>query len=343
MKPDKAKYQQNLLSYLRYNGIDIQRDNQLRCPNHSAHSNNDNNFSAHYYDNSRRGRKPIVKCFVCGWQGDIYDLCGLVNGLSDFIDQYKIIDKVFGIGEFSEMPENYVSSGGKSGSDIEPVKFVAVPRDRAGHIFRKDQIDNCRSYSKHDIVRTGEIKGHWFYDDCNGRIIAIDVRFELATESGIKKTVQTFWYDGRRVCSYGKINIIYNLYEALNCTRPIIIHEGAKCAKIGKSALTNFCNVSYNRGVENADKPDWSVFDYDEECAKDRPVYILPDNDEVGLKAACKIKEKIHYAIIITGIYNHFGIAGIKGADIEDLLFSGADFQEIEEYILNGEKYYGNE
>jgi len=339
MKPDKQKYQQNLLSYLRYNGIDIQRDNQLRCPNHSAHSNNDNNFSAHYYSRSAKG-KPQIKCFACGWVGDIYDLCGLINRESEFIEQYKIIDKVFGTGEFSEITvdDKWSFSSAKSGAELDPVKFVAVPRDRAGHIFRKEQIDNCRSYSKHDIVRNGEIKGHWFYDDCNGRIIAIDVRFELQTDNVIKKTVQTFWYDGRRVCSYGKINIIYNLYESLNCTRPIIIHEGAKCAKIGKSALTNFCSVSYNRGVENADKPDWSVFDYDEECSKDRTVYILPDNDEVGLKAAGKIKEKLKHAIIITGIYKHFGIAGIKGADIEDLLFSGADIEEIEEYILNGEQ-----
>jgi len=331
MKPDKAKYQQNLLSYLRYNGIDIQRDNQLRCPNHSAHSNNDNNFSAHYYSRSAKG-KPQIKCFACGWVGDIYDLCGLINGENDFIEQYKIIDKVFGICKFSEMPENYVASGGKSGSDIEPVKFVAVPRDRAGHIFRKEQIDNCRSYSKHDIVRNGEIKGHWFYDDCNGRIIAIDVRFELATENGIKKTVQTFWYDGRRVCSYGKINIIYNLYEALNCNRPIIIHEGAKCAKIGKSALTNFCNVSYNRGVQNADKPEWKVLSRPDEIT-----YILPDNDEVGYDAALKIWKNFDNVVILCGIYKHFGIAHIKGADIEDLLFSGADIGSIEDYILNGE------
>jgi hypothetical protein len=94
--------------------------------------------------------------------------------------------------------------------------------------------------------------------------------------------------------------------------------------------LTNFCSVAYNRGVENADKPDWSVIDFD---PNDRLIYILPDNDEPGIKGAYKIKEKLPYAIIVTGIYKHFGIEHIKGADIEDLLFSGADVREIEEYI----------
>jgi hypothetical protein len=264
---------------------------------------NDNNFSAHYYERSKNG-KPQIKCFSCGWVGDIYDLAGMMNNTNEFIEQYRIVDNIFGGGEFelSEKQREFAKSEGKSGRDMEPVKYVAVPRNRAGHIFRREQIDNCRSYSKFDIIKLGEIKGHWFYDDTEGRIIAVDVRFEYQG----KKTVQTFWYDGRRVCSWGVINIIYNLYEAVNCTRPIIIHEGAKCAKIGKSALTNFCSVSYNRGVENADKPDWSVIHW-----TDRPVYILNDNDEPGIKAApliCPIPKCLYIPARITTLSKFFHI-----------------------------------
>jgi hypothetical protein len=88
--------------------------------------------------------------------------------------------------------------------------------------------------------------------------------------------------------------------------------------------------VSYNRGVENADKPDWSVIHW-----TDRPVYILNDNDEPGIKAALKIWKNFDNVVILAGIYKHFGIGHIKGADIEDLLISGAEAWEIEEYILN--------
>lgn len=337
MKPEKQKYHSQLLKYCLYSGIEIQKNRQMRCPNAAAHNNNDAVFSAHLYERSKNG-KPQIKCFSCGWTGDIYDLCGILNNTNDFLEQYKIIDRLFGSGEFllSQEQEKFVKSGNKGGGEIKPARPVAVPREHARKVFSRENIDNCRKHSKFDIIRDGEICGIWFYDDFRGRIIAIDVRFELGYGRKRRKIVQTFWYDGRRLCSWGELNIIYNLYNALTAEseKIKIIHEGAKCAQIGKKYLKNFCNIAYNRGVENADKPDWSVISGSAgSVSKEKPVVILPDNDSPGMKGALKIWNKFEHVIIPSGIYNHFGIGHIKGADIEDLIIAGVEAEEIEGYI----------
>ena len=207
---DKEKYYSLLENYLNYCNVAIQKDGQMRCPNHAAHKNNDDNFSAHLYYNNRNG-KPIVKCFSCGFAGDIYDVAGILNNEKDFIKQYKIIDGILGSGEI-EMKKKYSKSGSRSGRDnSKPAKYVAVERGNAHLIFCRDAINESREKSKYEIIREGKIKGTWYYTDKNNDIIALDVRFELFGIDGkIKKTVTTYWYDGRKIRSSGKINLIYN-------------------------------------------------------------------------------------------------------------------------------------
>ena len=343
MKPEinKEQYQSCLMQYVHYCRMDIQQNNQMRCPNHGAHKNKDNVFSAHLYDHSRSG-KPIVKCFVCGFVGDIYDVAGLLNNTNDFIEQYKIIDKIFGRGEFSDelkkIQESYVKSENKSSTtgELKNVDWVPVKIDSIPKVYNRIAIDECRIYSHFDVVREGNVHGRWYYTDTKNRIIAMDIRFELLKKYNngkdkLEKVIQTVWYDGRKIRMSGRINIIYNLYQSAfgnGKNKPKLIHEGAKCAHIGKTRLQQLSSVSWNRGVDNCDKADWSFFDGHE-------VYILQDNDTPGMRAARKIIQELPHSVICTGIYDHFGIGNHRGADIEDLLRIGVKVQDIEQYIFS--------
>jgi 5S rRNA maturation endonuclease (ribonuclease M5) len=205
--------------------------------------------------------------------------------------------------------------------------------EQAKEIYTPENIERIRKYSKNEIIHSGKINGRWEYYDIDNNIIGADIRFEeLNTPTGEKpkKTVCTFWYNGKTLKMADGPYIIYNLYNAVKGTgkdKPIVIHEGAKCAKIANSKFDKLESIAYNRGVENADKPDWSHF-------KNRKVYILPDNDNAGMGAAEKIKSKLPNAIILKSIYVYFEIDDIKSADIEQL-FNQSPYEEIEDYILN--------
>lgn len=324
MQIDKEKYLPYLEQYIRYCGFEIKPDGQMRCPNHSAHTNNDKNFSAKLYRNDSTGHSRI-QCFACGFDGDIYDVVGFISNEREFKKQYEILDKLYGT---YTPPEKTPPPDKKK----EKEKPVSLSLDEARKIYTDENINRVRAYSKNELNQNGIIKGRWEYTDINGDIIGADIRVESEhSEPGKKpqKNVLTFWYNGKMLKMSDGPFLIYNLFNSLNNEKekPILIHEGAKCASIANKHFKNICSVAYNRGVQNSDKPDWSVY-------KDRQVFILQDNDEPGINAALKIKAKLPHAIILKSIYIHFEIEDLKAADIEQLLEQSIP-EEIENYILN--------
>lgn len=321
MTIDREKYLPYLNQFLHHSGFEIRSDGQMRCPNSGAHNNGDKNFSAKYYQNDNNGH-PRVKCFGCGFDGDIYDIIGHVHRESNFLKQYEIIDNLYGSGKMRDVPAQ--KSEKKPAEKAVP---VSVTLAESAEIYSPENIDRCRAFSGDDIVKTGIAAAMWAYTDAAGGIIAADVRFEKDVEGKKQKKVVTFWYNGKSLKFTGDVFLVFNLYNSLKSDKPILIHEGAKCATIGAASLPGLSNVAYNRGSDNAGKPDWSVY-------AGRPVFILQDNDIPGMKAAMKIKACLPHAIILKNIYSYFEIDDMKGADIEQLLEqSGAD--EIEKYILS--------
>jgi hypothetical protein len=330
MEIERDKYLPYLERYLNYCNIEIRPDGQIRCPNKSAHRNGDKNFSAKLYRNESTGHSR-VQCFACGLDGDIYDMVGHIKGENDFVKQYQFIDECFGNGNFIDEPKKETPL--KNAKDkIDP---VALPFEQAKLIYTDENINRIRSFSHDELNKNGVIKGRWEYCDIDGNIIAADIRIEQkeSPTPGEKplKNVISFWYNGKSLKMSGGPLVIYNLYNSVigeGKDKPILIHEGAKCASIGNKSFNKIESISYNRGSQNAEKHDWSKY------YKDRIVYILPDNDGPGLQAAQKIKSKLPQAIILKTIHKHFETDDIKGADIEQILEQDT-IENIENFILN--------
>lgn len=344
MSLSREKYLPYLERTLQYFGCEIKPDGQMRCPNASAHNNGDKNFSAKLYKNESNGH-PRVKCFVCGFDGDVYDVVGHFKNETEFTKQYQILEEIFGHATTTNTTAATTNEQPEALKEKKPDKPklppASVTLENAKEIYSLENMNRVRSFSKNELIATGKIVRTWNYTDLDGNIAGVDARIESdnfanhatdGNESGKKeKIVCTFWYNGKHLKMSDGPYIIYRLYESIkgdDKDKPVIIHEGAKCADLGNDALKSFCNISYNRGSQNADKHDWKRH------YEGRKVYILNDNDTPGIAAAQKIKAKLPDAIILKNIYSHFEIDDIKGADIEQIL-EQATPEEIEEYILN--------
>jgi len=312
---EREKYLPYLDRFLHYCGMEIKADGQMRCPNNSAHNNGDKNFSAKLYRNEGTGHSR-VKCFACGFDGDVYDMVGHVKNETEFVKQYNILEEIFG--GISSMTN--IAPPAEQKKEKEKLPPVNLVLEEARKIYNDENFNRVRKFSKNEINQNGVIRARWQYDDIDGNIAAVDVRIEdVQTTPGVKpkKNVISFWYNGKTLKMSDGPFLIYNLFDSVKGSgkgKPKIIHEGAKCAELGEKSLSAFSHISYNRGGQNADKPNWK------EYYKDDVVYILQDNDGPGLQAAAKIKTQLPQAIILKTIYSHFEIDDVKGADIEQLL-----------------------
>lgn len=330
MQIDRNKYLPFLEQYLHSCGFEIKPDGQMRCPNNVYHKHGDNNFSARFYRNDTTTGHPRIECFVCDFKGDIYDVVGYVRNEKEFNEQYKYLESLYGNVDVPILPADNMKRNNPEKEKINP---VSLSIDEAKKIYTDENINRVRSFSKNELNKNGIIKGRWEYSDIDNNIIACDIRVENElTEPGKKpsKNVLTFWYNGKSLKMSDGPFLVYNLYNSIHGTgkdKPILIHEGAKKAKIANNVFNKIESIAYNRGTNNVDKPDWSHY-------INRQIYILPDNDEPGIQAAFKLKKIFPQSIILKSIFIKYELDNIKGADIEQLLEKTIP-EELENYILN--------
>lgn len=96
----KFEIKRRMAEYLQSKGVDV--DKPFRCFAH-----NDNNPSMSF-------KNDRVKCFACGWSGDVFDLIGLEYGLKDHKEIFKMADTIFGrdavISETRKQADQYRST-----------------------------------------------------------------------------------------------------------------------------------------------------------------------------------------------------------------------------------------
>ncbi len=82
---DFQKYKNKTPEYLNAKGIPTHAGENISCilPTHNGP---DKNPSMAIYEDG-------YKCFSCGERGDIYDLAGLINGITDKTEQYKEVER----------------------------------------------------------------------------------------------------------------------------------------------------------------------------------------------------------------------------------------------------------
>jgi adenosyl cobinamide kinase/adenosyl cobinamide phosphate guanylyltransferase len=286
-----------LREYLQRKGVAYDSARKTwRCPNHA-----DDHPSAVLYENPDGG---VLYCPVCNQSWGIFDVAGIIDGVNAFKDKVKSVNATLGIAEEKPKPRSKTPlpfPAGREGEFNEKIKSIATEKG------------------------WGRIAGSWKYHDRDGKVIALDVRFEA---EGQKKTVLTFWYDGALKWSGAPV-LVYNLHEIVNTQKPVLLGEGAKKGEAGK-ALQHFTSSGWSGGAAKAGLADWSAL-------ANRETYIFPDDDDPGMKAAHTIRQHLPHAHIIKPIPAARELKP-KGADIVEALQVMMP-DELTAYILNPENH----
>lgn len=242
----------------------------LRCPN-PAHD--DEHPSAVLYRDTGR-----IWCPVCDDSWDVYAVAGLLHGEDEFPRQREIVHRVLGLP--TTTPTTLKAPQPRPAAPPVPLSFEAAKKIYAKSVLR----------ARGEKAGWGKLIKVWPYRDAEGRVVAADARFESGDG---RKTVITFWTDdGKRVLSTGAPSVLFNLDRiAEHLELPVLVVEGCKTATAG-DVLKGFVVTTWPGGSGRADRPDWSVL-------SDRAVYILPDDDDPGMKAARTIKAALPHAKIV--------------------------------------------
>ncbi|MCX7083921.1 MAG: DUF5906 domain-containing protein [Methylococcales bacterium] len=135
---------------------------------------------------------------------------------------------------------------------------------------------------------------------------------------------------------------LFNLQElGFAAGKPVLIVEGEKCAVAAASALVDFACISWPGGTNAVDKVDWSplaglevIIWPDADSAVDANGDFLPESQQAGMKAACKIEQ------ILLGLQCRVSILdipkpGIKkhGWDIADAIDEGLKGEDLRAWI----------
>ncbi|MCK5610899.1 hypothetical protein KAR91_53995 [Candidatus Pacearchaeota archaeon] len=339
MKSDTAHlYKPYLTEYLRRKGVEqSQDDKRWRCvaPDHA-----DNDPSAKLF------KEDLLYCHTCHWKGDIFDVAGALEGHTEFKDQFEAVKRTIG-----ELGSN-TSSRPKQSASKKSDKSKNTKREKHPHV--PVSVENADSiFNGNELLERGikykwgtRIAAAWPYKNADGAVEIMDIRFE--DDKG-KKSVITFYYDGKVLRSSGAPVLLFNRDKlAEHPITPVLIVEGAKTATAAE-AIPGFIITTWNRGGKSAKQVDWSPL-------QDRAVYIWPDDDQKvygerhnlpgvikpsheqpGYEAALIIQKQLPHARIIVPLPEARDIKP-DGADIvEALQVKSPD--ALAEYILTAPEY----
>lgn len=268
-----------LEGYLTSKGINTSKP--FRCLNHHP----DNNPSMSYKDNR-------VKCFSCGFSGDIFDLIGLEYGLTNYNDQLKKGCDLFRLELNQEngggdMYQKQSKNEQYTHNDIHTIKPKQEP-EKPG----KDYTYLFKEAQKH-ITETN-------YPQQRGLSARIIDRFKLGYKSDFyDKTTGTLWkaliiptgkgsfiarntdHEAEKNNRYRKIggNPLYNAEALKTAQKPIFIVEGELDAlsiiEVGGEAVALGSVANWRRFLKllETEKPG-------------QPLIIALDNDPEGEKTA---------------------------------------------------------
>ena len=234
---------------------------RARCPGHDDH---------HASLDIRAGnRQPIIlTCRVCGnspeAQGRIIDALKSMGlwpkgeGASKEAGAYTVPSNVIPI---------------ETAKDWQPI--LPVPDDVA----------------EPPVLMFGGVKPstRWAYRNGEGKLLGYIERFD--PEGKAKEVLPFTWCvsptgaKSWRRKGLAKPHPLYGLDRlAQNPDAPVLVVEGEKCADVGTRLVAGYVVVSWAGGTGRVHQADWTPL-------KGRRVFIWPDNDAPGRKAAYEIKD----------------------------------------------------
>lgn len=303
-------FKNRLLDYICAEGLEINTHKKppvFRCPS-GTHA--DNSPSCLIYIDR-------VWCPACGFQGDIYDVAGVISGRTEFV---KIKDVIRDRLSIPKAPFVKIKQDVKRKKmDVKPVK-LSLSDSRKHYTW-----SNFRKLSHMMGDRPGTPVDAWPYFDKRGFVVMVDVRYE--NEKG--KNVISVWFNGKTIQASNPPHCMYNrnLVETM-ATALVVIVEGCKAAKALQDAIPSWVAVTWNGGTNRLEKTDWS-------CLNGRSVAIFPDDDKPGMDAAKRLQKTLPHAKIISPI-TEYRKKMETGADVYDYLDKGwCTPKRLEKYILD--------
>lgn len=174
----------------------------------------------------------------------------------------------------------------------------------------------------------------WCYKNENGYPLAYDCRID--NDDGSKDVIP-YLYDGSKWYSKAKRKdrILYNLDKINEDTEAtIIISEGCKTADAVAKYFPNYISTTWQGGCKAVSHTDWSPI-------KGRKIIIIPDSDDVGMKAANEIAEMLCKSTHNVRIVDTTSMEAIKkGWDVADALEAGMPQSDLISFIKSNMHVY---
>ncbi len=229
----------------------------------------------------------------------------------NFID---LVAKTFGITKKEAAEKIIADSGGYMPTKKEKKKkkpaIIPVPEEAKNTLPAKIK-------EKYFLDKYGEPVAIYPYRNYEGGLVLCTCRYERDIGKSKKdKSVIPFYYtvDGWEPGRPENVRIpLFHENKLRDNTLPVVCTEGEKCANV---EVEGFINITWLGGTGSVEEANLDALD-------GRDVYIWPDADLPGLKAAQKIAEKIPTAKILR-IDNK-----PKGWDIADAVDEGINPAEF--------------
>jgi hypothetical protein len=338
MKLDTSALKPHFLDYLRTLGITPNAGGYVPCP---KHADSEPYKNCHVAPDGQH-----AKCFVCG---EGWDIVGweMVRSSSSFPVAAKAVSDIIGVGLGNTANYEAPAPSRLDKPKKAAVNLVPLPLAEAQRIFTVEKL-----LTKFAREHWGDrIAGMWAAKNERGEVEVVDVRFEKGVaaddvgtvglraagakdekagqeaQTVITKTVISFFWDGQRIQSKGCPVVLFGRDGlASEPDWPVCFHEGAKCFDAAR-AIHGVTPVTWNRGAEN-------VGNFSVEPIRGRTVYIYPDDDAPGRKAARALASRLQGIAASVKICSPM-VRG-PGYDVVDALAEGKTPDEIRAWILEG-------
>ena len=315
-----------LINYIQEITTKSKGKDQYICPLCSSGTGRNHTGAFTYYPD-----KYSYKCFACGEYGDIFSLYAKMNNLSTTSDFVQIIKDL-------ENKYNIVSTYSTSYSTSYPTRNYSSNKS-VSYPSASHSTPQPTSYPSNQATKQ-PVNGTWVkvrthvYQNINRDNIATKTIYKKPDGS---KTAIWHRYEGNTLVKglNGLKMPLYHIHNLTDNTKPVFIVEGEKdvetMEKIGYIATTS----------PNGAGSHWRK-DYIE-CFRGFDVIILADNDDVGLKYATEIAEKvIQIARSVKLVPSQALYVPLKPkGDISDIVecIGSIKATQLIESVLNGNEY----